>query len=260
MYNLKGAGAPLSPSGNTSYRMEAHHYSGRVIYILFKPEPGVLEQFVPAPLTLPEEPFAFLKLYELKRRKEGEPYADPAFSHYNEAVVSTVASLNGEPGHYNLFMWVSKDWATWKAREVLGFPKKTADIELTKHFHEETLDPPVNRLDAVVSRYGNRIIEVSAELTRTADASELPRFRYFYGRRILPSPEPEGKVIDQIIKISVENGKTGNILGGTGTVRFRDCHDEQLEIFQPKEILGAYYMPIQWVLPAYPGKIVHEFN
>jgi acetoacetate decarboxylase len=259
-FNLKGAGIPLSPSGKTSYRMEAQKYSGRVIYILFRPDVEILKQFIPPPLEMPETPYAFLKLYELKRRFLDKPYADPVFSHYNEAVISTVANFQGEPGHFNLYMWVTKDWATWKAREVLGWPKKLADISLTKHFHEEELAPPEQRLEVSVSRYGNTIIRASIEINRKSTPDELPRFKYFYSRRIIPNPGEKGASLDQLIRVEVQDGKIGNMLGGNATIDFSDCHDEEIECLNPKEIMGGYYFPIEWVLPAYPGEIIYEYG
>ncbi len=47
---------------------------------------------------------------------------------------------------------------------------------------------------------------------------------------------------------------------GKGTLQFHDCPDEDLEILQPREVLGAYYYPTGWDLPDYPGKIIHAYS
>jgi acetoacetate decarboxylase len=258
-YNLKGAGIPQSPSGKTSYVMEDQKYSGRVIYILFRPDPEVLRRFIPPPFELQADPYAFLKLYELKRRFLEEPYADPVFSHYNEAVISTVVNFEGDAGHYNLYMWVNKDWASWKAREVIGWPKKTAQIEITKHFQEEDLLPPEQRLEATVTRYGYPVIRAAVDLEREAKADELPRFKYFYSRRIIPSPDKPAPSLDQLIRVEVRGGKIGLIRSGPAEIHFSDCHDEEVACLSPAEIIGGYYFPIEWTLPAYPGKIIHQY-
>lgn len=257
---LKGDGIPLSLSGNTTYKMVTQKYTGRVIYILFLPDLDILKKYIPAPLKLADEPYAFIKLYELKRRNLNEPFGDPMFSTYNEAVISTIANYNGEEGHYNLFMWVDKDWAMWRAREVLGFPKKLADIHLTKHFHEENLESPDNQFNASVSRYGNKLIEASVELESIETSPNLPRLKYFYNRRRIPSPYENGPVLDQLIRLQVQNSKIGQVYKGKAEFELFDTVDEELTFLKPQEIMGAYYFQVEWELPGYPGEVIHSFE
>lgn len=265
-FSLRGDGAPQSPNGLATYSMEPDHYTGRATYILFRPDARVLKQFVPPPLELSEDPVALLKLYELKRHRVGQPYKDPRFCQYNEAVISTVAYLQGQPGHYNLYMWVDRDWAMWKAREVLGFPKKLADIHLTKLFPDEALDfegregKHNETIIGSVSRYGYPLIRVEVQLTGQASPEGLPRIKYFYGRRLLPSPQEGGQTIHQLIRVSVENVKMGPMLEGRASLELFDAPDEELACLKPREVLRAYNFTVEWVLPGYPGEIIHDYQ
>src|SRR5512135_1071412 len=132
-FKRHGGGVPFSPSGRASFRMETHRYVGHVIYIMFKIDPATLNALVPEPLKPNPDGLAFAKLYQLKRRRPDSQYREPAFSQYNEIVLATAVEYEGHIGHYNFFMWVTRDWAMWKGREVIGWPKKIADIDFTLH-------------------------------------------------------------------------------------------------------------------------------
>lgn len=262
-YDLKGTGVPHSPSGNSGYRMVAQEYSGRACYVLFRPSEGVLERYVPPPLQLTSD-YAFVKFYELKRRNVGEDYAEPAFSHYNEAVIACLAEYEGEIGHYNFAMWVSRDWAHWKAREVLGWPKKLADVAITTDtalddfgggdddFHPD--------LQVVVNRHGHEIARGRFTFDGQGSTSDLPKGGLYWGVRHLPNPAESEKTIRQLVRMETQDSRLGPILTGAGELDFFDCPDEELSVLQPSEVIRALYFPIKWILPAYPGRIVHDMS
>jgi acetoacetate decarboxylase len=258
-------GVPFAPAGRASYRMETHRYVGHVIYIMFKTDPQVLQWLVPEPLKPNPDGLAFAKLYQLKRRRLDSKFREPAFSQYNEIVIATAVEYEGHIGHYNLFMWVTRDWAMWKGREVIGWPKKIADIDFTLHIPGEAEliagDASADTdLVCTASRYGHRIIDSRISFGDVKDVPPLPPFDRVYTVRYLPSVEVTGKATAQLVEIRVRNTRSGALLAGKGTLQFHDCPDEDLEILQPREVLGAYYYSTGWDLPDYPGKIIYTYS
>lgn len=251
-----GAGQPFGITRRLSYRMEADRYTGRVLYVVFRT--GVdLNEWLPPPLTAVDPHEGFLKLYHLKRRPEhGEPLP-PGFSQYHEACVTVLAAPPGEiPRHYNLFMWVDRDWATYKAREALGWPKKLATIEMTSIF------PTADRYDADegtdlvsidVTRHGYRVIGVRARLDPAAEPQPAPPFNGFYTIRHIPAPI-DGEAVRELCVIEPSDGWFGPGTYGTATVELADAPDEELAALGPVEVTGCVLRDVGWVLPAWPAR------
>lgn len=258
-------GVPFSPSGRASFRMETHRYVGHVIYVMFKPDPEVLRWLVPEPLKPNPEGLAFAKLYQLKRRRRDSKFQEPAFSQYNEIVLATAVEYEGHAGHYNFYMWITRDWAMWKGREVIGWPKKMADIQFTLHVPGESDliagDPSADTtLICTASRYGYRIVEGRVNFDDKSEVPLLPPFDRIYVVRYLPSVEHPGKATAQLVEIQVQNTRRGPLRTGSGSLQFYDCPDEDLEILQPRQVPGAYYYPVGWDLPAYPGRVIYTYS
>lgn len=258
MTRLRGDGIPLSPAGRAGYRMVDQQYTGHVLYCLLETAID-LQQWLPRPLEVQDPHFLFLKLYRLKRRNIGEDFGPPGYWQYNEAVVSTIATLGGHGArHYNLFMWVDHDWAMWKAREVFGWPKKLAQIDLTH------LEPAAGRWDldegspvfrCRVSRYGYPLLDLSARLGGDAPPVELPASSGFYGLRRLPAPDGS-PAIAEITAIDTADGWAGEPVYGTAEVSLHDAPDEELAGLLPVTVRGCALRQVQWVLPANPARVV----
>jgi hypothetical protein len=200
----------------------------------------------------------FLKLYELKRRPEdGQPYP-PAFSQYYEACVAVLAAPPGEIlRHYNLFMWVSHDWALYKARSALGWPKKLANIAMT--FTLPVSDPAagakeIREFNVDVDRYGYPIMRVKSFLDPAAPAKQSKPFNGFYTIRHIPAPLDGGDDIRELLVIEPRDGWFGNEIWGEATVEFGNAPDEELELLGPVEVTACVLRDTGWVLPAWPAR------
>lgn len=257
MTRLIGADQPFGVSRKLSYQMLADRYTGRVLYVTFRTKAD-LSQWIPPPLQPADPHEGFLKLYELRRRPEsGKPYP-PAFSQYYEACVAVLAGPPGEPlRHYNLFMWVSHDWAMYKARSALGWPKKLANIAMTlTHPVESThgRDRDDSEFNVDVDRYGYPIIRVRASLNRAAPAGQTKPFNGFYTVRHIPAPLGGGEDIRELLVIEPRDGWFGNEVWGDATVEFGTAPDEELEQLGPVEVTACVLRDTGWVLPAWPAR------
>lgn len=253
-----GAGQPFGVTKKLSYTMTADRYTGRVLYLTFRT--GVdLGRWLPPPLEAADPHAGFIKLYELKRRPEHGQPLPPSFSQYHEACVTVLAGPAGEiPRHYNLFMWVDRDWATYKARETLGWPKKLADIDITRTFRVEDRydrDAETERFAASVVRHGYPILRVTADLDPDAAPQPVPPFNGFYTVRHLPAAIG-GDSVSELLVIETRDGWFGPGTYGTAEVELGDAPDEELTSLNPVEVTGCVLRDVGWVLPAWPARRV----
>jgi hypothetical protein len=251
-----GAGQPFGISKRLSYTMTPDRYTGRVLYMTFRTGAD-LSRWLPPPLETPDPHAGFIKLYELKRRPEDGPALPPAFSQYHEACVTVLAAPPGEdPRHYNLFMWVDRDWATYKARETFGWPKKLADIDITRTYRSDDRydrDEGTSIFSAEVVRHGYPILRVTAELDPAADPQQVPPFNGFYTVRHLPA-SVGGEPLRELLVIETRDGWFGPGTYGTGRAEVFDAPDEELGLLAPIEITGCVLRDVGWVLPGWPAR------
>lgn len=260
---LIGADQPFGVSRKLSYQMIADRYSGRVLYVTFK-TPADLSQWLPPPLQMDDIHEGFLKLYELKRWPEGGSPNPPAFSEYTEACITVLAAPPGEePRHYNLFMWVSHDWAIYKARSALGWPKKIASIEMDLTYPDEDKSDPDRRiceLNVNVDRYGSPIIKVKARLDPATPAGQRKPFNGFYTVRHIPAPVGGGEDIRELLVIEPREGWFSDEVWGNATVEFGDAPDEELAMLGPVEVTDCVLANTGWLLPAWPARRLMELD
>jgi len=257
MTDLIGADQPFGVSKKLSYQMVADRYTGRVLYVTFRTGTD-LSQWVPPPLQMEDVHEGFLKLYELKRRPVNGPPYPPAFSQYYEACIAVMAAPPGElPRHYNLFMWVSHDWALYKARAALGWPKKIASIAMTFTYPDgkaHDRDREVSEFNVDVHRYGYPIVRVRADLSTAVAAGERKPFNGFYTVRHIPSPLDGGDDVRELLVVEPRDGWFGDEVWGTAKVEFDDAPDEELGLLGPVEVTSCVLRDTGWVLPAWPAR------
>ena len=257
MTGLIGADQPFGVSKKLSYQMVADRYTGRVLYVTFR-TPAELTQWLPPPLQMDDVHEGFLKLYELKRRPEGGLPYPPAFSQYYEACIAVLAAPPGELlRHYNLFMWVSHDWALYKARSAFGWPKKIASIAMTFTYpdkDEYDRDLEISEFNVDVHRYGYPIMRVRAELSSATPAGQKKPFNGFYTIRHIPAPVDGGEDIRELLVIEPRDGWFGDEVWGKATVEFDDAPDEELGLLGPVEVTDCVLRDTGWVMPAWPAR------
>ncbi|WP_226582417.1 acetoacetate decarboxylase family protein [Acuticoccus sediminis] len=262
---LIGASAPFGVDVLSSYRMADERYIGRVIYLTFT-TPVDLGRWLPAPLRPVDPHSAFLKLYHLTRNPVGEPARDIGYNAYHEVCVTVAATIPGDPAerHFNLGMWLDRDWAVYKAREVLGWPKKMADIDIVWPI---VPDPggrhaPVGTrktFGARISRYGQSIIEVEGTLSDDIAPSRIPPFDGFYSVRHLVAPDGDPRHrIRQLLRIEPHSGWASEPMFAEAKLSFGSCGDERLDAFGEVTVTGCSIRETGWVLPAYPATVLDE--
>ncbi|MPZ63330.1 MAG: hypothetical protein GEU93_19005 [Propionibacteriales bacterium] len=258
--HLIGAAQPFGTTKATSYQMVTHRYTGRVLYVMFRTQTD-LRRWVPAPLQVADPHEAFVKVYQLKRRPIDRDPDPPAFSGYHEVCVTVLATLPDDPTprHYNLFMWLDRDWPIYKYREVFGWPKKLAQIDISSTFAGDgryDYDDGTQAYGADLHRHGFRLMTLRAQLAGGPEAP-TPPFAGFYTVRHLVSPDgdPDGHV-SELLTIQPTDGWTTPPVFGTAELSFGTAPDEELDALGDVEVTGCALMDTGWVLPAWPARRV----
>src|SRR5271157_1830170 len=128
-------------------RATADFYDAEMLTVFWETKPEIIARLLPAPLKPTGEPLAMAFVANYPRTNFDVVY--------KESALFIRAAYNGEEGNYCLAMPVTNDIAMAGGREVYGFPKKIADIDITRQ--GETVS-------GWTERRGVRFMEVRARL------------------------------------------------------------------------------------------------
>jgi acetoacetate decarboxylase len=159
---------------------------------------------------------------------------------YNEAVILVASSFNGDAGLYCPLIYVDTDISLCAGREIWGFPKKLAEIVI------EERDGVV---DARVSRAGEQLLRLRAEVTEARDvadlAGQLPRTPS-YCHKVIPSVNAAEPSIDTLTSVLSE-AVIHEAWTGVGTV---EAAGEALSVLNAVSRVGVTKQIMDSVLPA----------
>ena len=129
-------------------RSTADFYDAQMLSVFWETKPNIIARLLPPPLKPASRPIAraFVAFY---------PSTNFDVT-YRESALFISAAFNGEEGNYCLAMPVTNDIAMAAGREIVGFPKKMADIYFKKDG---------NTMQGWTERRGIRFMEIRAKLT-----------------------------------------------------------------------------------------------
>lgn len=129
-------------------RTTADFYDAQMLVVYWETKPEIIAKLLPPPLKPATYPLAmaFVAFY---------PSTNFDVT-YKESALFIRAKFNGEVGGYCLAMPVTNDIAMAAGREIIGFPKKIADI----HYKKDS-----DLIDGWTERRGTRFMEIRAKLT-----------------------------------------------------------------------------------------------
>ncbi|NOY67991.1 MAG: acetoacetate decarboxylase family protein [Deltaproteobacteria bacterium] len=129
-------------------KASADFYDARMLTVFWETKPEIISKLLPPPLEPAALPLAMAFVAD---------YPATNFDCvYKESALFISASYNGEEGSYCLAMPVTSDIAMAGGREVFGFPKKMAEIEMNED--GETIS-------GSTKRRGTKFMEIRASLT-----------------------------------------------------------------------------------------------
>ncbi|WP_159081879.1 acetoacetate decarboxylase family protein [Paenibacillus sp. CAA11] len=130
-------------------------YNAETLTVYWETSPDTIRRILPAPLKPGPKPLVQAFVANYPRTSFCPPY--------REAAIFVLAEYNGVLGNYCLSMPISDDIAMGLGREIYGFPKKMADISLSKEGQ---------MVEGSVSRRGIEFFRVKAALTGKMNADD----------------------------------------------------------------------------------------
>ena len=166
-----------------------------------------------------------------------------------EACVYVQAKFKDYVGTYEPYLYVTTEVPLAAGREIWGFCKKLADINV--HLEKEAAWGEVGRL-------GTKIMRIQTTIDVPASNDDLPWGNGVFSIKNIPAAEEGEPALRQLVWTE---GKVNNLPGrffkGRGSVAHEHSDIDPLDILKPERIVAGYYGIIEMYLPL--GKIVHRY-
>jgi len=136
-----------STGGFISNRETADFYDAEMLVVYWETKEDIIKRLLPPPLKPASMPVAYAFVANYPKTNFGVTY--------KEAALFLSAEFKGEEGGYCLAMPVTNDMALVAGREVFGYPKKMANINIIRDKRSA---------EGWAERLGTRFFEVKAKL------------------------------------------------------------------------------------------------
>ena len=210
--------------------------------VVFETDISNIEKLVPEPLKVRSNKIFVWHSYFDLGATQGTGF---------ESSLYTQVEYNGIEAEYQPFLYVGSHLPLTGGREIWGYQKKMAQIELT--WDMEAVRGQTNRL-------GHQIIKALAIPTYEADPAEIPWSKDgIFSVKYVPSAE-EGiqPVRELILTPGVVTFHKGKFFGGRGSVNFEKSEIDPTYLLKPNKVLGGFYGKADLFLPL--GKIVYNYK
>ncbi len=170
---------------------------------------------------------------------------------FSEMAIYVQVAYDGHEGDYEPFLYVSTPLPLTAGREIWGFQKKMANIELT--LDQEATIGKVTRLD-------HEILKAIVVPEYVAEMDEVPWSPDgVFSLKYIPSAEEGGTPVRELILTEGQfTAQEGKFFGGRGSVVYERSEIDPTYLLPPERILGGFYGLGDLYLPL--GKVVHDYQ
>jgi acetoacetate decarboxylase len=170
---------------------------------------------------------------------------------FKETAIYVQVTYNGVEGDYEPFLYVNSPLPLTGGREIWGYQKKMAEIEL---IHDQ------EAVRAETTRLGHQIVKGLVVPERNATMAEIPwSSGGVFSLKYIPSAEEGGEPFRQLILTPGEfTAHEGKFFGGRASIRYERSEIDPTYLLEPKKILGGFFGKGDLFLPL--AKIVHEYK
>lgn len=239
---------PRTPSGRSSLiPAPPWHYSGEMITVEYRTDPGNVERFLPDGATLAAEDPGAIALIWADWQSCGDDFSeilDPVLAQYKECFAVIRCEWEGDTWSRCPFIWVDKDFAMVRGYHQ-GYPKKLGDIWMTRPVTVGKAGPRLEaggRFGATVSRAGRRIAHARIELTSPAEAPGFVNAHPMLHNRYWPAIESDGSAsMDELVTMRGYDAEIADVWEATAELDVYDAPNDELSLLEPVEIIGGFY-------------------
>jgi acetoacetate decarboxylase len=170
---------------------------------------------------------------------------------FKETAIYVQVTHNGVEGDYEPFLYVNSPLPLTGGREIWGYQKKMAEIEL---IHDQ------EAVRAETTRLGHQIVKGLVVPERNATMAEIPwSSGGVFSLKYIPSAEEGGEPLRQLILTPGEfTAHDGKFFGGRASIRYERSEIDPTYLLEPKKILGGFFGKGDLFLPL--AKIVHDYK
>ncbi len=228
--------SPLTPSGRSALVPDGPwYYVFDAIGIHAKGDPSKLKDVVPEEVKAREDLWFYVAdIVSFSPNARELNYEAPGLLQYREAAIFVRVDWRGRSYAYCPFMYVDSDVSLVRGL-VAGFPKKIAHIEMTK-FHDLFKH---GRYGGLAYRAGYGLMKLVVEPEREARELPLDGFGNWLLRRYIKPLN-----VDDMVEF-VPEVQYGRIIEGRGTVRLGGGINDELDAFEPVEVLKGYLYSVK---------------
>ena len=212
----------------------------KMLGVMFETKPEIVERLLPPPLQPADAPNGLIFIAEYPETNLGPGY--------REAALFIRCQYEGEGGSYCLSMPImSEENRLYNGRDIFGFPKKMAHIELEKNG---------KRVRGSVERNGIKFIDLSVELT--GSLPELPgmgpNFLFKASPRIDLKPGFDGPVLlcRHMTEIEMKELEIGQ-----ADLKLTDSEFDPWAELEPKPLMGFFMTSDNTMMP---GSVIKEVD
>ena len=240
---------PITASGESTLVPKGPwNYGLTVIGVHVRCDPEKLREAVPKPLEASSDGEVWFYIADIVSVSDSKPelnYEAPDLVQYYEATMFVKVVYEGKTYALCPFMYVDKDLPLMRGI-VAGFPKKLAYISMTKlHPLLPAYSKPSENLVlggfAVRSSYP--LFKLKVKLESRVDKLPFDEFGEWLLPRYFPSIGELGGVAE-LVAFEPEYKRYGEIWRGSGEVEVYGGVNDEMKIFEPKEVLGGYYYTV----------------
>lgn len=272
--DLEGFSVPFSPHGKAQVvGRPPWNFGVDLFAIHYKTDPDEIKKLLPEPLEPSrEEPdVAYVWFGDWQGIWQGWEdmlAVNPERVLYKECLLGVRCSYKGIEGQRVVYIWVDNDFTMLRGW-FMGFPKKIGRVHLgttNRHLHE--LNPALPGVKAsakytsICESHGERLITGTIKLNKQITPAELPApfGTDLYHTVHFPSADVESRdkpLVHQLIQTVSSNLTFGELWAGEGEMTFHDSPLEEHYAIRPKEIIGAYLIPVGFTIEG--TKLLHTY-
>jgi len=242
---------PRSPDGRASIvPAPPWHYSGDVLTIEYRAEPGSVARWLPRGVAPAEEdPDAVALIFAdwQSCSDSGEELVDPVRSQYKEAFVVVRCRHGAATYSRCVLIWVDKDFALARGW-YQGYPKKLGQIWMSRPVNVGRAGPrlePGGLFAATLAANDRRLAEVTLTLTGPSETGGFVNALPMLHGRWMPAIDPAaGPALDELVALRSADVEVGQAWVGEPTITMFDAPWEELTSLEPAETIAGYWRQV----------------
>jgi acetoacetate decarboxylase len=242
---------PRSPTGRASIIADPPwHYSGDMLTVEYRTDPGAVAELLPAPLAPAEDdPGAVAVIWAdwQSCSDDGAELLDPVRSQYKEVFVVVRCRYDDVTYSRCVYIWVDKDFALARGH-LQGYPKKLGDIWMTRPVAFGRAGPRLEAgatFGATCGAHGRRLLEATLSVTGTAAEPGFVNAHPMLHSRRFPRIECDGTdSLDELVTMRGYDAESGPVLTGDAGLRILESPTEDLDRLPVRELIGGFYRQV----------------